>query len=258
MKTVAFFDSGIGGLSVLEEALCKFDAKFIFYADRENVPYGEKPREEILKYVEEAVDFLAERGAEAVVLACNTATSVAAKILRQKYDFPIIGMEPAAKRALDMDSTKRVLVTATPVTVAGEKMRALIGRVDKEHLVDLLALPKLVNFAEKGEFTGVKVETYLKEKLAPYNLKDYSALVLGCTHFNYFKDTLRNFLPDNVSLVDGNEGTVRELARRTGLQPKSLDNEVEFYYSKRNITDKKELMRLEGYINRLKVMREIK
>ncbi|MBR3623744.1 MAG: aspartate/glutamate racemase family protein, partial [Selenomonadaceae bacterium] len=129
MKTVAFFDSGIGGLSVLEEASQKIDARFIFYADRDNVPYGEKPKEDILKYVDEAVEFLFKSGADAVVLACNTATSVAAKTLRQKYDFPIIGMEPAAKRALDIDGTKRVLVTATPVTVAGEKMKELIGRV---------------------------------------------------------------------------------------------------------------------------------
>ena len=258
MKTVAFFDSGIGGLSVLEEASQKIDARFIFYADRDNVPYGEKPKEDILKYVDEAVEFLFKSGADAVVLACNTATSVAAKTLRQKYDFPIIGMEPAAKRALDIDSSRRVLVTATPVTVAGEKMKKLIGRVDKEHLVDLLALPSLVKFAEKGEFNGINVETYLKEKLAPYNLNDYSALVLGCTHFNYFKDTLRNLLPKTMSLIDGNEGTIKELARRLNLDEKPGDKEIEYYYSKRKVTDKEELMRLENCMKRLEKMRCIK
>ena len=256
MRTVAFFDSGIGGLSVLEEASQKFAAKFIFYADRDNVPYGEKPRDEILRYVEDAVDFLASKGADAVVLACNTATSVAASALRQKYKFPIIGMEPAAKRALDMDGKSRVLVTATPVTVTGEKMRNLIGRVDKAHLVDLLALPKLVEFAERGEFNGDNIINYLKEKLAPYNLNDYSALVLGCTHFNYFKDTFREILPETVSLVDGNEGTVKELMRKVKFDAKS-ESEIEYYYSKRKITQDEELTRLRSYMKRLEMMRHI-
>ena len=255
---IAFFDSGIGGLSALEEATEKISADFLFYADRVNAPYGEKSKEDILRYTDRACSFLIEKGAEAIVLACNTATSVAAKSLREKYTLPIIGMEPAVKYALDLDDTKRVLVIATPVTVKGEKMKELIGRVDKAHLVDLLALPKLVKFAESGEFVSENVTSYLEGELKAYDFKKYSALVLGCTHFNYFKDTLRKLLPVEVALIDGNSGTVRELMRRLDLKENASEKQsVEYFYSGKKIDDSKELERLNGYIKRLKAMRSI-
>jgi len=256
---IGFFDSGIGGLCVLKEATENISADFLFYADRDNAPYGEKSKEDILKYVDGALKFLIAKGANAVVLACNTATSVAAKTLRERYSLPIIGMEPAVKYALDMDNTKRILVIATPVTVAGDKMKELVGRVDKAHLVDLAALPKLVRFAEKGEFESDNVTSYLTEKLSPYDFEKYSALVLGCTHFNYFKDTLRKILPDNVMLLDGNSGTIKELKRRLDLSEKSNnDNNIEFFYSGRKVAEKSEMERLKAYMSRLAKMRAIK
>jgi len=256
---IAFFDSGIGGLSALEEATEKISADFLFYADRVNAPYGEKSKEDILKYTDRACRFLIEKGADAIVLACNTATSVAAKSLREKYTLPIIGMEPAVKYALDLDDTKRVLVIATPVTVKGEKMKELIGRVDKAHLVDLLALPKLVKFAESGEFVSENVTSYLEGELKAYDFTKYSALVLGCTHFNYFKDTLRKLLPAEVALIDGNSGTIKELMRRLDLKEDIAGKRsVEYFYSGKRIDDSEELERLKGYMTRLKTMREIK
>lgn len=256
---IAFFDSGIGGLSVLNEAMEKINADFLFYADKDNVPYGEKPKEDILKYVDEAVSFLINGGADAIVLACNTATSVSAKILRGKYNLPIIGMEPAVKYALKLNDEKRVLVIATPVTVKGEKMKELIGRVDKAHLADLLALPRLVTFAETGEFESENVTNYLTEKLKPYDFESYSAIVLGCTHFNYFKDTLRKILPKNVALIDGNLGTINELKRRLDLKENAnRENSVEYFYSGRKVTEKSELQKLENLLTRLKSMKKIK
>ena len=108
---IAIFDSGIGGLSVLYQAKRMLpEAHFLYYADEDHVPYGEKTREQILTYTDEAVRFLLEQGADAIVLACNTATSVAAATLRDRYPLPIIGMEPAVKLALNQDDTHRVLV----------------------------------------------------------------------------------------------------------------------------------------------------
>jgi glutamate racemase len=179
--------------------------------------------------------------------------------MRSLYDVPIIGMEPAAKKALDMDGTKRVLVTATPITVKGRKMELLIEKVDKDHLVDRLALPELVTFAERQEFNSPAVTDYLKEQLAPFDFANYSALVLGCTHFNYFKDTMRQLLPANVQFVDGNEGTVRELIRRL-RERNQLEEQtpaVEYFYSGRRVTDDSELKRLEKYLSRLEQMYRI-
>ena len=251
---IAFFDSGIGGLSVLHHAMKVLPREqFIFFADEEHVPYGVKPPEKIMEYVGEAFDFLVRKEAKAIVTACNTATSVAVKEMRRRYEIPIIGMEPAAKRALDLDGTHRVLVVATPVTVKGQKMKVLIEHVDKEHLVDLLPLPKLVEFAEGGCFSSGEVREYLEEQLAPYDFSLYSALVLGCTHFNYFKDTFRKILPGHVRFVDGNEGTVRELVRKLRERKalEDLPQSVEYFYSGRKVESAAELARLESYLERL-------
>ena len=152
-----------------------------------------------------------------------------------------------------------MLVVATPITVHGKKMQLLIDKVDKDHLVDRLALPKLVEFAERQEFDSPAVRDYLAGELAPYDLTQYSALVLGCTHFNYFKDTMRQLLPANVQFVDGNEGTVRELIRRL-RERNQLEEQtpaVEYFYSGRRVTDDSELKRLEKYLSRLEQMYRI-
>lgn len=231
---IGFFDSGIGGLSVLHHARKMLPGEqFLYYADRRHVPYGEKTRTEILDYVEEAMEFLCHRDVKAVVIACNTATSVAVSTLRKQYKIPIIGMEPAIKKAVEEGNGKRILAAATPITVAGDKMKQLIETVDPHHIVDLVPMPKLVRFAESGIFDAPEIAAYLREELERFPLKDYSALVLGCTHFNFFKDSFRKVLPNTVHFVDGNAGTVAQLIRklreRNSLE--SLPSSVEFYDS---------------------------
>ena len=165
---IGIYDSGIGGLSVLHRALKKMpEAEFIYYADTKHVPYGEKTREQIKGYVEEVLNFLIAKEVDAIVIACNTATSVATKEFRGEFAVPIVGMEPAVKRALKLyqDMQKRILVTATPVTIAGEKLHSLLEKVDTEHEVDLAPLPKLVRFAEAGRFQDPEVDKYLKNSV---------------------------------------------------------------------------------------------
>ena len=257
---IASFDSGIGGLSVLHHAMKILpNEEFIFFADEDNVPYGTKPRELVMKYVDNAFKFLLTLDVNAIVVACNTATSVAVREMRKRYDLPIIGMEPAIKKALDLYGDKRVLVTATPITINGEKIHSLIDRLGKREIIDLLALPKLVDFAERQIFNSNEVTHYLKDNFASYNFDEYSSLVLGCTHFNYFKDAMRELLPDNVKFIDGNEGTLKELMRRLGLSPEIGLNQnekpaVEYYFSGRKVTDANELKIIDMYLNRLDSM----
>ncbi|MBR6755774.1 MAG: glutamate racemase [Peptococcaceae bacterium] len=208
---IAIFDSGIGGLTVLHQALQQMPQEdYLYYADTLHVPYGTKTKEEIISCVDEAVAFIAEQDVKALVVACNTATSVAIAELRQKYTFPIIGMEPAVKPAVSQ-SQKRVLVIATPMTLQEQKLHDLLLQIDMTHIVDLLPLPQLVTLAEDGIFSGAEVETYLQKEFGRYALEDYDTVVLGCTHFNFFKDTLRRLLPGNISLLDGSNGTVKHL-----------------------------------------------
>ena len=256
---IAFFDSGIGGLSVLHHAMKILpQEEFIFYADEDNVPYGTKSPEEVLDCVDAAFKFLIAQRVGAIVVACNTATSVAVKIMREKYSLPIIGMEPALKLALDTFPDRKVLVTATAITITGEKIRRLIKNLHAENLAELKALPKLVEFAERQEFNSAAVEKYLRGELATYDLEKFSSLVLGCTHFNYFKDTLRKILPPHVKILDGNTGTINELIRRTKIKSARTENlSVEFFYSGRRVIDSLELTRLEKFLRRLDKMEAI-
>lgn len=235
---IAIFDSGIGGLTVLHQALQQMPQEdYLYYADTLHVPYGTKTKEEIISCVDEAVAFIAKQDIKALVVACNTATSVAIAVLRQKYSFPIIGMEPAVKPAVSQ-SNKRVLVIATPMTLQEQKLHDLLLQIDMAHIVDLLPLPKLVTLAEAGIFNGQEIEEYLQREFSRYSLEDYDTVVLGCTHFNFFKDTLRKILPEGISLLDGSGGTVKHLQSlltEKGLRENS-QGKITYYQSGKLIT----------------------
>ena len=280
---IAFFDSGIGGLSVLAEALRRFSgAEFLYFADEDHVPYGTKSRTEIARLSLDAVGFLVSRGADAVVVACNTATSAAISELRGAFSVPVIGMEPAVKLAADSFGARPTLLIATPLTIAGEKLARLVGRLECETWN--LPLPRLVEFAQDLEFDSPAVRTYLSEELAKFELGRLGSLVLGCTHFNYFKDVLREILPPNVHIIDGIDGTLNRLASELGgglklargedllAQAGKFDaetdgknsgkiyypngNSVEYFYSGRAL-DAAQLRKVEIFLKRLDAMRGI-
>lgn len=229
---IAFFDSGIGGLTVLHEALRLLpDEQYVYFSDGKNIPYGRKSREEVRQLVFAAFDFLAEQGLKAAVVACNTATSVAIEDLRRRHDFPIIGMEPAVKPAVEASALRspaeRVLVFATELTLRLEKFHDLVARVDTAHRVDYLPLQELVLWAEQFEFSDAVILPYLREKLADVDWSRYASIVLGCTHFPFFRPQFRQLVPQHVQIVDGNRGTVNNLfqkiaAERTSGQPGSV------------------------------------
>jgi glutamate racemase len=254
---IGIFDSGIGGLTVLHQAMLLLpNEEYIFYADSDHVPYGEKPKEEIVSYVDGAVQFMLQKGTGAVVIACNTATSVAIEYLRKKYSIPILGIEPAVKPAVKECGGKRIMVVATPVTVREEKLKNLIAQVDETHLVDLLPLPKLVRFAERGIFQSPEITSYLHSMLAGYDLQAYSTLVLGCTHFNFFKDTFRKIFPAGINIIDGSAGTVNHLADilKEKMLPESPKPSVEYYRSGRKVTNSKTLRHIGELHKRLDLM----
>ena len=224
---IGIFDSGIGGLSVLYELAARLpDAEFIYFADSENAPYGEKTADKIRSLTESAVDFLAERGAVATVLACNTATAAAAKYLREKYpDRRIFGMEPAVNEAAKKIKEGRILATATPLTLGAEKYHALLGKTGAEKRTVSLPLPSLVRLAERELFDEARnevsgAEEYVKEMLATLDTPadEITAIVLGCTHFTYFADVFRKLLPDRP-IYNGVGGTASHVINTLALTP---------------------------------------
>ncbi len=213
---IGFLDSGVGGLTVLQEALKLMpDEDYLFYADTGHVPYGEKTKEEVRGYVLEAADYIAGQGVKALVVACNTATSIAVDELRRRYDFPVLGIEPAVKPAVlrEEGSRRKVLVLATALTLREEKYHRLVETVDPGERVDSLALPGLVRLAENFEFGEERVTAYLREAFEGVNCEAYGTVVLGCTHFPYFQQVLQRWFGPGVALISGGPGTARNLRR---------------------------------------------
>ena len=210
---IGMFDSGVGGISVLREALKQLPGeRFVFFGDTQNAPYGTKTKEEVLFLSRRVVETLLKKGCKAIVIACNTATSAAAATLRAEYpDLPIIGMEPALKPASSLHKDGVVLSLATPGTIAGEKYAHLYQRYGAG--VVSLPCPGLMEFVERGEMNGPDLEAYLTLLFAPYREQQVEALVLGCTHYVFLKRAISAFFP-GIPLIDGNAGTVRQLANR--------------------------------------------
>ena len=231
---IGMFDSGAGGVSVLREAVRMLPGeRFLFFGDTKNAPYGTKTRAEVLRLARAVVETLLDRGAKAIVIACNTATSAAAAELRLQYPHvPIIGMEPALKPAHQLHRDGVVLSLATPGTIAGEKYAHLYALYGEG--VESLPCPGLMEFVERGDLDGPELRRYLRDLLSPYRGKKIEAVVLGCTHYVFLKRTIGALLP-GVPLIDGNAGTVRQLMRRldeTGLRaPEDADGGVEWLSS---------------------------
>ena len=211
---IGFFDSGIGGLTVLHQALRFLPHEdYLFYADTLHVPYGEKTKEEVREYILDAVDFIAAQKVKALVIACNTATSIVIEELRTRYDFPVIGIEPAVKPAIERwaGKQKKVLVLATNLTLKEKKYNDLVQRIGQGESVDSLPLPGLVQFAENFVFDEEKIVPYLEKELSLFDLKQYGTVVLGCTHFPYFENSLRRVFPKDVDFISGSIGTAKHL-----------------------------------------------
>lgn len=250
VSNIAFFDSGVGGISVLNEAIHHLPTEhYIYFADSLNVPYGTKTPEQVIRYVIDAVENLLPLGIKALVVASNTSTSIAIEELRRRYSFIIIGMEPAVKPALEksLNLGKRVLVLATPLTLKEEKFKKLVTGLDHFQFVDALPLPELVQYCEMLEFDEQIITSYFQSKFAEYDWNHYGAIVLGCTHYSFYRETLRRLLPPHVDIIDGNAGTIRHLMNRLEqtkqLNANSVSFPVTFLSSKGTVED----------INRLKL-----
>ena len=241
---IGFFDSGVGGISVMTHARERLPgADYLYYADTDNVPYGTKSREQIIGYSCRAAEYLMDAGADAIVVACKTATSMAIEHLRQTYSIPFIGMEPAVKPAIQYYPHENILVCATPVTIAGEKLHNLIHHwADDEVQLSLVPTPGLVTLAENAQFDPENVCEYLRTVID--TSKHYAAVVLGCTHFSYFRDSFRAFLGD-VAIIDGTAGTVNRLIHvldGIGKLPRDLiPGSVTYIRSGRIVTDEASL-----------------
>jgi glutamate racemase len=214
--SVAVFDSGLGGVSVLKELLRELpNENFIYYGDTANAPYGVKNADEVRALTFSVYEKMRERGIKAFVIACNTVTSVSVAQLREKYPEDIIvGVEPALKPAVLCREQPTVAVLATPLTLKEEKFAALLSRFSGNANVIPFACPGLVEFVERGEISGERLHSFLEELFAPLKREKLDAVVLGCTHYPFVKEEIAKVLGTDVLIFDGSLGTARETKRR--------------------------------------------
>ncbi len=221
---VAVMDSGIGGISVLKEIVKLMpNEDCIFFGDSVNAPYGTKELSQIRRIVMDRAEYLYSKGIKALVVACNTATSAAIRLLRDRYtDIPVIGIEPALKPAVSGDERHTVVVMATPMTIREKKFRSLMAKYADEGTVYPLPCPGLADLIEDGNTEGEKLEKYILELLMPYLDEDIDYIVLGCTHYPFAKKTIQKIAGDSVRIIDGSLGTAKQLKRR--LKAAGLEN----------------------------------
>ena len=199
--SIGIFDSGIGGVTVLREIIKILpNENYIYYSDSKNNPYGDKKKEEIIQRCEGLFRFLLERKCKVIVIACNTASSIAANYLREKYkDVPIIAIEPAYKMVYDYSYDNKTLVMATKGTIESEKFNLLYHKYNN-HKTILIECVGLADLIEEGNED--KIKNYLKENIGKYKGK-VENVVLGCTHYPLIQKEIGQVLGGNVRFFNG-------------------------------------------------------
>ena len=247
-RPIGVLDSGLGGISVLRELVKLMPGEnFIYYGDSANAPYGTRIPEEVIDLTKKDVEFLLERGAKAIVVACNTATSVAIKELRAAYEevLPVIGIEPALKPAVKAKEHSKVVVMATPMTLSQTKFNSMMHIYEDDANIIKMPCPGLVEYIESGVLEGPFLDAYLEKQFAPYDKAEIDAVVLGCTHYPLIREVIQKHLP-GVFVYDGGFGTAkqtkRRLAERGLLSDRESGGKVEIFNS-RNTEEILELSR---------------
>ena len=220
---VGVFDSGIGGLSVLQHIRERLpNESLVYFADSGFAPYGEKSEAEIIERSLNIAAFLLDQNIKAMVVACNTATAAAVATLRQKYpELIIVGIEPGLKPAALKSATKIVGVLATKSTLQSQKFKHLSDQLSQETGVQFIsqACIGLVNQIEKGELHSAETMQLVRNYVTPLLAQGADMLVLGCTHYPFVKHLIKQLADENtntphsVQLIDTGEAVARQLQR---------------------------------------------
>lgn len=212
MATIGIMDSGVGGLSVYREIVRLVpDGRFIYFSDNAWCPYGEKSPELIRERCRYIVDLLISKGADIIVMACNTATAAAISFLRSEYDIPFIGMEPAVKPAALGTKTGVIGVLATAGTLKGSKYLNTKGRfMDNVRIVEQVGRG-FVELVENGELEGPHTEEVVRASLEPLLDAGADIIVLGCTHYPFLLPVMKRIAGERAEFIDPAPAVARHL-----------------------------------------------
>lgn len=250
-QPIGIFDSGVGGLTVWQQIHDLLpDENCIYISDNAHAPYGEKSREELIELSKKNTSFLIAQGVKLIVVACNTATTYAIKELREEYNIPFVGIEPAVKPAAKQTKTGRIAVLATSATLRSPLYKQTIYQYASH--IDLIEIEGkgLVKEIESGDLYGSKVEELLGAYLSDLEKENVDQLVLGCTHYPLLVYKIREFVGDKVKLLDPGYAVglqVKRVLESEGmLRSKGQSRSIQQFYATSGV---EMLKRMLGYIN---------
>jgi len=231
---IGVFDSGVGGLSVLRAIRAALPHEDLVYvADSGHAPYGDQSEAHITQRTLTVGTWLAEQGVKAITIACNTATVVAAKTLREQTHLPVVAIEPAIKPAVALTRSGVVGVLATRQTVQSASVARLVELYGADKQVLLQACPGLVEHVERADLHSPETEALLRQFISPLLEQGADTLVLGCTHYPFLRDAMQRVAGAHVTLLDPAEAVARELVRRLDdprhFGPSSRPGSVQFF-----------------------------
>jgi glutamate racemase len=209
----------VGGLSILDEALQQLPHhNYIYFADSANAPYGNRSPEWIAERSLQICRYLLEQNCSAIVVACNTATAEAIAAIRSTLDIPIIGVEPGIKPAAMQSQNGVVGVLATEATLNSDKFNALLATLPQDCQFIKQAGAGLVPLIEAGQIETPEMHALLRSHLGPIQERGADTLVLGCTHYPFLKNIIRDIVGDSMELIDTSDAVVRQLVRQMDQQ----------------------------------------
>lgn len=210
---IGIFDSGVGGLTVVAELIKELPLEdVIYFGDLARTPYGSKSKETVIKFSREITHFLIDQGVKLVVIACNTASSMALDTLEGEFDLPIIGVIKAGvKKALALSQRRKIGVIGTQATISSKSYYNSLKELDPEVVVVSQACPLFVPLVEEGWVEHRVTTLVAEEYLAPLKDNGIDTLILGCTHYPFLKPIIQRVLGDGVTLID----SAVEMARMT-------------------------------------------
>ena len=207
---IGLFDSGVGGTSIWKEihALLPNEST-IYLADSKNAPYGQKTKEEIIELSKKNTEFLLENNCKLIIVACNTATTNAIKILRATYDVPFIGIEPAIKPAALHTKTQKIGILATQGTLNSELFHQTVALYSDVKVIEQIGFD-LVKLIENGDMHSEKMSELLEAYLLPMVAQNIDYLVLGCTHYPYLIPQIKKIIPNHIKIIDSGEAVAKQ------------------------------------------------
>lgn len=217
-QPIGVFDSGFGGASVLREAVGLLPKEsYIYYGDNKNAPYGDRTEAEITALTLRCADELLSHNVKALLIACNTATATCVEQVRAKLNVPVISVEPAIKPACEHAGSGKILMLATLATTRLERYLALQERMPEPNRIINVPCPGIVEIVEQGKLDFADYKAILTKLLSPYEAMEIDGIVLGCTHYVFIKDAIKQYADLHFRgeriLYDGNHATVMQLAK---------------------------------------------